>query len=760
MDTLSQGIFLAVIFLLPIFFVPVASVTFQSAKMMLLVAGVLLAFIFWIVGRLKDGVYVIPKSYMFLAVAILPVVSLISALFSNNVRSALIGEGFEVGTFGFSVITALLLFLVFSTINSQKRVLNCYIAFASSFILVGLYQLLRLFFGPQFLSFGIFTQTTSNLIGSFNELGIFFGLTTFLSLITLDLWAVSKKAKILSHLVMVLSLIFVIVSGYTMVWISLAVLCAVFFVYTLSFAKKKLSYHSIALCVIALALIFLGKPLSNWVNNTFNINQLEVRPSLASTTDILKNTLKTQPILGAGPNHFVNQWLKFRPAEVNNSLFWNTDFNYGIGLIPTFFVTLGLLGAIVWLAFLVLFLILGYKAIVRPISDPTTRYLTVVSFMGALYLWVTACVYVPTITLYALAFVFTGLFLRMAIVEKTVALKDISFSKEPKIEFVSVLALVVLLVFALGLGYTYAEKASAASDYQKSIAQFNTNNDLEAASKSITEAAQISPSDLYYRTLVQIDIAKMNGIVNRKDLSTDALRTMFQGVLGDAIQNAKTAISTDSSNYQNWLSLGSVYEAVLPLGINGAYESAHDAYTKALALNSRSPAVFLSLARLDAIARKFDSAKQYLAQALQLRNSYTEAIFLLSQIQVEEGNLKDAITSTQAAAYTSANDPGIFFQLGVLEYNNKDFKAAVSALARAVELNNSYSNARYFLGLSEAELGNYPDAIVQFTEIQKLNPDNAEVAFILQNLKAGRPPFTNAKPPVDNKPEKRKKLPV
>jgi len=77
-----------------------------------------------------------------------------------------------------------------------------------------------------------------------------------------------------------------------------------------------------------------------------------------------------------------------------------------------------------------------------------------------------------------------------------------------------------------------------------------------------------------------------------------------------------------------------------------------------------------------------------------------------------------------------------------------------------VALNSSYSNARYFLGLSYYNLGRTEDAIKQFEVVQSLNLDNKEVGFILKNLKEGKAPFVNATPPIDDKPEKREKLPV
>ena len=55
------------------------------------------------------------------------------------------------------------------------------------------------------------------------------------------------------------------------------------------------------------------------------------------------------------------------------------------------------------------------------------------------------------------------------------------------------------------------------------------------------------------------------------------------------------------------MSLGRVYEAVVPLKIPGAYESARASYEQALTLNPRSPALFLTLARLE--AAQGDNAK-------------------------------------------------------------------------------------------------------------------------------------------------------
>jgi tetratricopeptide (TPR) repeat protein len=153
-------------------------------------------------------------------------------------------------------------------------------------------------------------------------------------------------------------------------------------------------------------------------------------------------------------------------------------------------------------------------------------------------------------------------------------------------------------------------------------------------------------------------------------------------------------------------------------------------------------------------------AKDFISQSLQQKKNYTDAIFLLAQVQVAEGNLKDAITSVEAATLLSPTDSGAFFQLGLLRYNVNDIQGAASAFEQAIAINPSYANAKYFLGLSYNRLGRNKEAIAQFQDLKTTNPDNKEVDLILQNLTAGKSPFTNATPPIDNKPEKRSTPPV
>ena len=69
---------------------------------------------------------------------------------------------------------------------------------------------------------------------------------------------------------------------------------------------------------------------------------------------------------------------------------------------------------------------------------------------------------------------------------------------------------------------------------------------------------------------------------------------------------------------------------------------------------------------------------------------------MLSQIEAQAGNLKEAILRAEQSAISSPNNPGILFQLGLLNYQNKTFDNAGLALESAIKISPEYANARYF----------------------------------------------------------------
>lgn len=777
LENLAFILLLPLPFLLPLFFIPSTFFPFQFSKMILLSILVLVAFGLWIIARLKDGKFVLPRtSLTFAALAIL-LVTLVSAAASGAFKTSLVGQVLEIGTVGSSLILFLLMFLVPIVFQSKDRIFYAYLVFFAAFFVIALFHLLRLVFGPEFMAWGVFTDVTANMVGKWNDLDVFFGIGTVLSLITLELITLGKLFKILAYAALAVSLFFLAVVNFAPVWHVIALFSLIFLVYIISFDKseavqfaeesagspmRKIPMTSLAVLLISVVFILGGGPIGGAISSKLNITQIEARPSWAATFSIAKNVLAQDPFLGSGPNRFTGEWLKYKPDGINSTVFWNTDFNFGVGLIPTFLVTTGLLGIITWAWFLGLFLLTGFRAILSSMGDKVSRYLVSSSFLVSLFLWIINVFYIPSLAIVGLTFFFTGLFIASLYRSDIVKPKIVSFIEDPKKGFVSVLLLILFLIGAITVGYYFAQMFVGSVYFQRGLVTFNNEGNVDKAEGYLNKAVGLDSSPSYFRSLAQIDMLRMSNLLqqNAKNVSADAIRAQFRTLLSTALNHAQQAATLDSTDYQNWISLGQVYEAVVPLKIPNAYESAHNAYMQALGLNPKSPALLLTLARLETAQGDYAKAKDYISQTLQQRNNYTDAIFLLAQIQVQEGNVKDAIDSVQAASYLAPNDSGILFQLGILRYNYKDFQGAAGAFEQAVALNKSYANAKYFLGLSYDRLDRKQDAIAQFAELKKTNPDNQEIDLILKNLTAGLSPFTNAAPPIDNQPEKRAKPPV
>lgn len=781
-------VFGIVAFLMPFFFVPSAAFPFQLGKGVLIAFATVLATVLFIITVIKDGKLVMPKNLFFLSVLLIPAVFLVSALVNGATILHFVGYGFDVGSVAFIFIMSLVLFLVSRTFKTKEDIFYSYLGFFVSSGIVFLFQFIRLL-APQALSFGVFTSNLSNMIGNWNDLGIFFGAVLILAMVTLEMIELSKLMKRLLWVAFGLSLLFFTLVNFSTIWIVFAVFAVIFFLYVGSFdrfavgrstgipalaseessnesemrtqQKRKVSWSAIILLAVSLIFIFAGQSLGAKLSNLSRISNVEVRPSWVSTLAVDEAAIKAQPLFGSGPNTFTRMWVMYKPQGVNDSVFWNTDFAYGIGFIPSLFATTGIVGFLVWLFFLTMLVLAGLKAIFYPINDLFSRYLITSSFLVSLYFWIAMIFYVPSVVNIFFAFFFTGLFAAALEREGIFKTKEFSLKNHPKLSFVSVLALVVLLIGSVSLFYLIGKGSLSAFDFEKSVLAYGKDQDADKAAAEVQKAINLGGYDVYYRGLSQIDLVKLNALLASSTATIATIQAPFQSILGDAIANARKATEVNPSDYQNWLSLAQVYASLVPkpFAIPGAYDNAKAAYGEAEKVNPTNPSIPLLLADLEVSNNNLEAARTYANDALALKRTYADAYFLLAQIDVTEGNAAKAIPSLQATVLLTQNNPGLYFQLGLLEYDQRDYNDAINAFAGAIKLENDYANAKYFLGLSLYYVGRNDDAITVFQNLLQTNPDSKDVQNILANLEAKRDPFANI-PPPSNKPQSARTPPV
>ncbi|HEY9480692.1 MAG TPA: tetratricopeptide repeat protein [Candidatus Paceibacterota bacterium] len=751
LDRLAFIILQAILFFAPIFFIPSISVPLQTGRSAFFIFGTILVLVLWLIARLRDGVFEAPKTWLYPVAGALGIIYALSAISSAHPATSLMGQGFELGTLAFFGTSIVLFLLVPLIARTEERVFYSYLTLLCSFFLLALFHVIRFFAGPDTLAFGgLLGSTTSAIFGKWNDLAVFFGLTALVSLVTLERVRLSALWSVLAHIALILSLVMVALIGFSPVWTTILIFSFVFLVYELSLGRGRRAeggvnrhpYYAGLILIVSIIFLFAGATIGDFVSARLGTAQIEVRPTWAATMEVSSATLANDALLGSGPNRFSNEWLMHKPGGVNQTLFWNTDFNYGVGFVTSFLATTGILGAIAIVIFVVLLAILIVRALISTGSSVFGRYLVLSSALATAYMWVFSIIYVPSNGLWVLTLAITGLFIAASIRDGVLSNWKISTKERSAGSFVSVLVVILILVGSLAFGYSAGKKFIASVDFQKALIAVNRDGKLEDGEAYLMKAIALDPSDVYYQSLAELYLGKISNLLNDTKISKEDAQKQFQDLLGNAIGAGQAAVAANPTNYQNYVELGRIFEAVVPLEIQGAYDSAKSTYEAALALNPQSPEIPLLLARLSVANKDNKAAKGYIDQALAKKNDYADAIFLLAQIQISENDVPNAIRSTAAVATLNPNDSGIFFQLGLLYYNQKDYQSSTLALERAVALNPEYANAKYFLGLSYYQVGAKDKALVQFKDLEKTNPDNEEVKNIVSTLEAGKPLFS------------------
>lgn len=761
-ETLSLWSFIGTLVGTLFMFIPSVSVPFVATKTFVLAAGTLVTLALYILARLSRGNIVFPPALL-LGALWLPVIAYaLSATFSGvSFTSALWSSSFDPDTLGFILIATLLGTLAALIVRRPEHyksfLCTAFWGFASLLVV----EVLAIAAG-QF--FPTLINPSFSILGSFEDLAFFLGLGVVSILITLRFLELSRRTSQVLIGSMVVALMLLAIANSSVVWILVALAALGFFVEAVMSHKpgskdadfddttamnetpseqprKQLLF--LPLAILAVALFFLVSGTAGGaVANALHVNTLSVRPSWQATFAVAHKTYGTSPVFGTGPGTFLVNWLKYRDATLNSTLFWNVDFSSGIGFIPTSFVTTGLVGALAWLLFFSTLLVLGFRMLLlRAPEDPFLRYVAILSFVAMLYLFAAAIFALPSTFMIALAFLFSGLFISATRFASGATQWGVIFSRNPRIGFIIVFSLTLLLLGSVVTAYTLVEHYAAAVDLTKAENAFSAGN-LDAADQAVQHSLSFSPTASAYQVQAVIAAARVGQIVASTTMPRAAAQQAFQTTVSAGINAALTAVRLAPSDYQNWLTLGNLYAQAVPLKISGAYDSAKTAYQKAAALNPTSPQIPYIMAQLDIANSDNKSAETDLQNAITLKQDYTAAILLYSQLKVQDGNIKEALTAALAAAYFTPNDPNILFQVGILSAAEGDLPGANAALSAAVVANPQFANARYFLAAVYAKQNDYKDALVQLKAAAALSPENAKaLTSQIATLAAGKNPF-------------------
>jgi tetratricopeptide (TPR) repeat protein len=299
-----------------------------------------------------------------------------------------------------------------------------------------------------------------------------------------------------------------------------------------------------------------------------------VLPGLQTSWEVLIETLKTSPILGAGPDNYLTAFNLFRPLSYNQTALWLTRFSTATNYYFTLITEVGFAG----LAAISIILIGVYRTVKTNLKAKNWEIISLALLAILLAVFPSA----PNLIFLLMALL--AVFSRSE--EKSVSLAT------SRVPAVIIAAPVILGIAALALFGTRAVRAELT--YQKALGALAAN-DAQSTYNLITASVNQNPYvDRYHASLAQLDMALANSIASRKTTLSDADRSTITQLVQQAISEGKAAVTLNPSRSGNWSVLAQIYGSIMPFA-QGADQFAIQAYTQAVALDPINPNLRIAL---------------------------------------------------------------------------------------------------------------------------------------------------------------------
>lgn len=734
--------------LLPLLFVPGVYSSLGFTKVYVVGLALLSSFVLLSLSVLRSGTarVIVPPALAFFWLFAL--ISIVSALLSGDTLDSLFGNNFEVHTAGFFVLMALTMTVALAFANQKRMLTRLFAGFGAVAAVLQMYHVLRIFFGGDFLSLGVFTSATQSPIGSFNDLAIFSGLVLLVILVLVKEVTASRMGKILSFVLTISSIIILAVVNFYAVWLIVGFFALMMLLYLISrdtwlrggefdtpVTRTALSLVGVV-CIAASIFVVSGDSVGTRISKATGISYIEVRPSVLTTMDITKSVWGENALLGTGPNRFEDAWREYKNPVINQTVFWGTVFTAGSGFIPTIFITTGLAGSVSILLFMGAFLFLSYRLFIRSeFRDAGWKSIGVLAFVSSVYLWLVSFLYVPGNTILLLAALATGLVLAAYVSQKSEAGLVIDVTKNRQYGFLLIASVLVVVVTSILSAITLSKLYWSSLVYADTVSSFQAGASYTDVDSGLERTFGLHPQDNYVTERAQLRLLEIQKLSNGE--VTPLTQQQYAAYLSEGISLSEQAINLDPTNPSNYLVLSNFYALLDPKEFTEVTSRMTSLFEVVRGIDPVNPYYYVVEAQYQARQGNTEAARQSLLKAIELKNNYTDALLLLSQLDIAAGKVEDAIAVTSAIVSIEPNNPTRYFQLGVLLAANKDYGAASQAFGEAIKLDPSYANARYFLALTLLDQDKKTEALEQLYKVRETNSDNATVSELIRQVESG-----------------------
>jgi len=767
----------ALVFLVPLFFLPFTSEVREFNKQTLIFLMVMVMLGIWVVRILTTrSVSWVKTSLDYVLLAYVAVYFISSMMSLDKVSSFLGYYGRFSGGFLGLVSLIVLYYIVVNNVRSERVTSKLTSALTLSGCLVMAYSVLQIF-GLYILPFSFAKSAGFNPIGSLVGLGIFAAAMVVLAQWASLTQATTKVRQGLYGATTVLGLVILFMVNAFTAWVVLSLGMIIFLALAMvimsSNSQSSQSWVWKPLLVLVIGILFVafsflpgGVNPRNWVRG--GSLPVEIQLSNSATWEMTKNALSVKPVLGFGPGTTGIAFGQIKPESLNQTIVWSLNFDRASSEIANLAIETGLLGLLAFEATAILFLFYAIFFLLKNTVHPGRM-----QAFGIFAFWVTLYVshflYFYTTTTYFLFWVSIAIF--MAIThwkEGGEPETSAGFSDSPRTALGWMFASLLMLAILLVGGFYQVSMYVADTAYASGLKELGKKQpDLARASDMFANAVRNNPQrDVYYLAYGQSLVFRAAQEIRKEQPDLAQFQSWIRDMI--AAGNSATAISPNKAS--NWAARGQFFSRIRALNVPGTNDLIVSSAEEAVKLDNRNPILHVQLAQaytnasetidpkivtgavdtdgdglsdenesaLGSNARSSDSNSNGVTDGDEVKAGYNPAgtgrltsVQMQRYTKVDQDKLRKAEESLKRAISLKANLPDSYILLGrvyekwgKLEDGRKTLEDGVKAVPNNADI-------RYELGRMVFNLKDFAGAEKIFKEVVRLVPKHANAHYSL-----------------------------
>lgn len=126
----------------------------------------------------------------------------------------------------------------------------------------------------------------------------------------------------------------------------------------------------------------------------------------------------------------------------------------------------------------------------------------------------------------------------------------------------------------------------------------------------------------------------------------------------------------------------------------------------------------------------YDEAEKYYMMVLEKAPENHDVLMGIGNCYSNRGDQEKALEWYNKLEFEKINDPIVLYNVGTIFYNNSKFEEALKYYKKAVGVQEDFLDGRYQLGLAYLALGNNAEALIEFENYLKYDPDSERASQV------------------------------